>query len=1452
MNMSNQRLLTWCVASLAMLLVTAASPAADWLTAAPDGSPGLKEASQATAPELTVVEHGDAGLSVVVETPGLLVTPTKTDAGSFVRVDWPWAPKHGVLGAPSLPVVRELIVAPTGATVSVSARPGAEVAYDGSGLGADLRILPVQAPIEKIPGAREAAPFYYDEAAYAIDAYGPAELATITYAGIMRGQELYLLEVHPVAYNPVQQQLVWYPEMKIDVQFTGGSGYDNSYSVLPGMENVVLNQQAMPAAQRAGGNYLLVIGDDFEAAMQPFVAAKQSQGFTVSQYIVPQGTPASTIRDYIVDLFGSPATAPDYVLLVGDTEYIGEFTGQGEGSPATDLPYSAVQGVDYLPDLALGRFPCSDSSELTAILNKTMYYEAGQLADPAYLKRAAFMASVDNYQISEGTHNYCIETYLEPNEYLVDRLYQVTYGADTEDVRQAFNDGRFYGIYSGHGSTTSWADGPPFSQSDVRGLTNENMYAFICSFACVTGSYHLDECFMETWMITPNKAAVCAWGSSVNSYWDEDDILERVLFDSIFDGEDDVPNEAGPLYTESKLRFFAHYGDSPTTRRYTEMYNLMGDPAVRLPSTCSDAGSVTLNRTKYACDSTADIQVVDCGLNLDDGVIDTVAITVFSDTDQVGEQITLFETDLASATFQGSVDLLLADVVGAVQISEGDTVTVHYVDADNGEGGYDVDVYAYATVDCTPPMISDVATLEVEPRSALVGFTADEPAQGTVRYGLSCDALDGIAPGSGYTESPIVEVTGLQDETTYFYAVEAADEAGNLSADDNGGACYTFTTPEVPDFFTEWFQEGDNDLDNLSLMFTPGDPVDFYRGCVVGEIDTLPTDPTTGTVLSLSDDDSESISLAGAQVWLYGVAYDSVYVCSNGYLTFGASDTEYDETYDDHFSLPRVSLLFNDFNPTAGGTITWEQFDNRLVVSYVELAEFNTNNSNTMQVELFFDGTIVISYLGLDATGGLAGLSEGEDTDPDFYESDLSNMFGCGPQPPRAISAEVQTPVNEPIALELAANDDGLPEPPQLDFIIVSLPANGTLYEDAVAIDSAPWILVDGGNLVTYEPAVNYAGPDAFTFKANDGGSPPEGGDSNVATIDIVVGGPQAVYSWPMDEDPNWAVEDAWAFGVPTGGGSHNLDPTAGFDGPNVYGFNLNGDYVDEMPVYALTTTAMDCTDVTGAELRFQRWLGVESSSYDHATIQGSTDGTTWVTIWDHSGGAISDAAWQAQALDVSDLADGAPTFYVRWLMGPTDTSVTYPGWNLDNVELWGVIPYAPGLNLVTSDPADGAIDACKPHDADNASNLYGWHRVTLIFDGAADSVDAADFTVDEIGGDGLAPDILAVMLLDTEIVEVLFTERIEPLAWTVLTYVPSGQTVTLGFLPGDTDQDGFAGTFDVLALIDHLNGAITLPGYYATDIDRSNETNSFDVLEVINLLNGAAEYDVYNEAQLP
>ena len=171
--------------------------------------------------------------------------------------------------------------------------------------------------------------------------------------------------------------------------------------------------------------------------------------------------------------------------------------------------------------------------------------------------------------------------------------------------------------------------------------------------------------------------------------------------------------------------------------------------------------------------------------------------------------------------------------------------------------------------------------------------------------------------------------------------------------------------------------------------------------------------------------------------------------------------------------------------------------------------------------------------------------------------------------------------------------------------------------------------------------------------------------------VTLNVGIPQVVYEWTLDTDPGWTTQGQWAFGHPTGSGGDGggPDPTNGYTGSNVYGYNLYGDYTDNMPEYHLTTTPVDCTGLGNVQLKFQRWLGVESSIYDHAYVRVSNDGSDWVTIWEN-GADIADSSWIEQEFDISAVADNEPTVYLRWTMGTTDGGLTFCGWNIDDIQI--------------------------------------------------------------------------------------------------------------------------------------------------------------------------------------
>ena len=131
------------------------------------------------------------------------------------------------------------------------------------------------------------------------------------------------------------------------------------------------------------------------------------------------------------------------------------------------------------------------------------------------------------------------------------------------------------------------------------------------------------------------------------------------------------------------------------------------------------------------------------------------------------------------------------------------------------------------------------------------------------------------------------------------------------------------------------------------------------------------------TPLVLFDDDFAKVGLPFAFPYC-GTDYNSVFVGSNGFVTFGAGDTDFSETVADLRDLPpRIAPLWVDLNPDQDGVVTTEVVAGDFVVTWAGVPQNNAGDSNTFALTLRDDGSFSFIYGNLDATGGLVGISPG-------------------------------------------------------------------------------------------------------------------------------------------------------------------------------------------------------------------------------------------------------------------------------------------------------------------------------------------------------------------------------------------------------------------------------------------------------------------------------------------
>jgi hypothetical protein len=443
------------------------------------------------------------------------------------------------------------------------------------------KIYPFQMPWEKSRPLSER-PFTINKNYYNSTGKINQPAMTISEPLIITGIKGVIVTIYPFSYNPLENKLtvINSGSFEIMLDHSVNESAQTSKAFNQFFKNIFINYDGI--SSRENMKYLIITAPTLESGMQQFVTHKTGKGFDVAMFNTTiTGNTTTAIKSFIQQRYNDPFTKPDFVLLVGDVADIPAWTGSGAGTPRTDLNYAQLEGGDYFADVFIGRFSVANTDELQNAIDKSLYMEnyIGTLD-----KKNIFMSSTDNWQITEGTHNFIIDNYFGPAGYTNLKLYTYTYGATTQQLINALNDNQQFAIYSGHGSEYSWADGPPLNQQQVRDLTN-TWYPYVYSFACVTGSYHLTECFGETWLRTDNGASTF-YGSSVNSYWDEDDILEKKVFYAMF--EDEIIRVT-PMFDQGKIYFVNHYGGNITTGstllRYLEMYNLMGDPSMPVVQT---------------------------------------------------------------------------------------------------------------------------------------------------------------------------------------------------------------------------------------------------------------------------------------------------------------------------------------------------------------------------------------------------------------------------------------------------------------------------------------------------------------------------------------------------------------------------------------------------------------------------------------------------------------------------------------------------------------------------------------------------------------------------------------------------------------------------------------------------------------------------------------------------
>lgn len=247
------------------------------------------------------------------------------------------------------------------------------------------------------------------------------------------------------------------------------------------------------------------------------------------------------------------------------------------------------------------------------------------------------------------------------------------------------------------------------------------------------------------------------------------------------------------------------------------------------------------------------------------------------------------------------------------------------------------------------------------------------------------------------------------------------------------------------------------------------------------------------------------------------------------------------------------------------------------------------------------------------------------------------------------------------------------------------------VYSILISAGESYWIVLTGTDTST----------EGYLWRENtsntySGGQPATSGSS---TGPWILQGSNDTYFTTYTEGPGWQIDSAQAGG---GSAAGNPDPDADHTdtGNNrILGYAIGDDYTNNLPKRWAISPAIDCSTYHRVTLNFWRWLNVEEGIFDQAYIYVTRDGGgSWTSVWSNPmGTSVTDSSWVEIEFPITDSAVGGATVQVGFVMGSTDGGLVFSGWNIDDLEITGVVDTisnasAPAVSVYTLAAVPGAI----------------------------------------------------------------------------------------------------------------------------------------------------------------
>ncbi|MGH9464236.1 MAG: C25 family cysteine peptidase [Thermoanaerobaculia bacterium] len=247
-----------------------------------------------------------------------------------------------------------------------------------------------------------------------------------------------------------------------------------------------------------------------------------------------------------------------------------------EGHAASDNWFVAVDGEDFLPDLAIGRLPLAEPEEVAAVVAKTIRYAERAPAGPW---RSRLLWLTDEYR-SSRVRTDSLAGALAARGFAPTKVYP-TPTTDLEGqravLRQALADGHLLVHFVGHGGRFIWRTGPPdlehqadlFGLEDVEALPPSERLPVVLAVTCYSAPFdHPNaDSIGEAFLRVAERGAVAVIAASWRNAPGPE--VSQALVEELLAG-----GTIGEALTRAKRRLLE--------RTFAETYNLLGDPALAL------------------------------------------------------------------------------------------------------------------------------------------------------------------------------------------------------------------------------------------------------------------------------------------------------------------------------------------------------------------------------------------------------------------------------------------------------------------------------------------------------------------------------------------------------------------------------------------------------------------------------------------------------------------------------------------------------------------------------------------------------------------------------------------------------------------------------------------------------------------------------------------------------